>query len=330
MRRPSIHLMNKLSLISFAVCAIALFNGCSVDVKGNSKPATPLKPANKVQGPEITGEWISACLTKTGGRSRMLKVVVGVSQEVTRHERVFADGLCRDLEKDTTWKGSFTFSEKRANDIYTLEYRIDRGQGLTQISYENIRRQGNFLYLSEFAIGDTIPTLELKLKVPTQEPPPTPTPAPASTPIPTPTPSPTPAPNPGMAATRDFTPTYGDQVSYKGTGSGGSYSALYTCQGQGDGGVWTVYKRINDMPRGYTYHRSLYSSAEHREKIQKCNSDNDKIETILTDVGAFITCRHEDAQTIIWHGNVPIFGIVRQQAKDGSFDATINSFSYGK
>jgi hypothetical protein len=102
-----------------------------------------------------------------GGRSQLLALRIDADQAISRHERLFTDDSCQTLEKESRWRGTFTYQEKRAGEIFTLEYRIDRGGGITQITYENIKRAGSSLYLSNYTIGDAVPTLELLLKSPT-------------------------------------------------------------------------------------------------------------------------------------------------------------------
>lgn len=170
---------NKIKLALAALCSLML--ACSAEIKtegGAQPPPGPLKPQNKVQGPLLVGEWASECFSKMGNRSQTVALVIDANQGIFRQEKLFSDSACQTLEKESLWRGTFTFQEKRPSDVFTVEYRIDRSGGLTQITYENIKRQGDSLFISNYTIGDTVPTIELRLKSPAPTPAPTPTPAP--------------------------------------------------------------------------------------------------------------------------------------------------------
>jgi hypothetical protein len=65
-----------------------------------------------------------------------------------------SDGVLRN--DVSTFSGTFIFQEKYTKDIYKVKYSFDLGHGVTQYTYENVRRDDKTMWISEFFIGETI------------------------------------------------------------------------------------------------------------------------------------------------------------------------------
>ena len=46
-----------------------------------------------------------------------------------------------------------------------------------------------------------------------------------------------------------------------------------------------------------------------------CNTSDKRVDFVQTPAGVFETCRVESSKGILWYGNVPIFGLVKQEMK---------------
>lgn len=180
------------SLSLAAVAAGLALSACSAKVSGDGGaiPAPPqfMDPKPTIQGPAVSGHWVSQCHVKPGTTAYRRFDVTFTPTTVNRNELLFSDAQCTTSAGANKASGRYRFIDHYADDSYVIEYGFDLGQGLTSFPQEKVQLVNGQLLLSDFAIGEIAPML-------TDEPL-----SNANAPTPTPTPTPTPAPTGPQAA----------------------------------------------------------------------------------------------------------------------------------
>ncbi len=139
----------------FAVAALStlLMSACSVHSSSDAPSVLPKEAFdNKVVGPNIEGAWTSNCFQDFGSKHRQFKAVFQ-GQNIVRSDSEFADKECTHLLKKSELKGVFRYSDKTSYGGYVVDYHFDLGQGITEITAEEILLENNSLYISGFMVG---------------------------------------------------------------------------------------------------------------------------------------------------------------------------------
>ncbi len=133
---------------------------CSASVDGGS-PVPSVTPKEKAQvaGPNLDGVWASSCLEDSFDRGSKKITMVIKDKSVHRTTEKFLDLNCTRAGEVIVQAGSFTFQKQYAKEIYEVEYRFDLGNGVTSITFENLRLADKILWIGEFYSGDGVEPL---------------------------------------------------------------------------------------------------------------------------------------------------------------------------
>jgi hypothetical protein len=265
---------------------------------------------DKVQGPALDGTWLSNCTDGSfGSGSKTIQLVV-VNRKIVRTEIEYSDSNCATLKSSRDIPGTFHYIAEKKGDVFQIEYFLKIGKNATQYITENIRLDNSGLWISDFSDYD--PTLLLKRQDSANN----------TTPS-----KPAPKETPKKSNVKDFSPSLGDTVTYVDSSGG---TKLYSNNGPSDNG-YSVYVETNGIPKGNREMAAsdMMSTELYKSIIAGCNTDIRKLETIQVKAGSFDTCRVEDNGYYIWYGNIPLMGIVKQEALDKSFSMELKSFGYG-
>jgi hypothetical protein len=314
--------MKKRMVFLMAAVAVTLFQGCSAHVSGSAggdpggtDPTQTFK--NLVDGPSLDGEYEVITLTVSG-------------QNVSRQSAAYIDSACTqpDAAGTTTETGLFRYSTSNSGGVYGLEYQFNLaglpvGVTGTYTSYENVRPDGEILYISDEIGGTAVPEIALTN---TSAPAPTPTSIPTTPPTPTPTLSGTPVPASGGHVAK-----LGDTVTYTGLSDGAAETETYTNQGyDSEEGEWAIFENIQgpDPEMGYSDSASIWSSAQTTSELQNCVSNGGILQTITVKAGTFQTCMSDDGKSKRWYGDIPVLGLVKMVSDDGTYSVEVSSYSW--
>lgn len=139
-------------------------SACSIGVKSDEKPAAEVNPfAHAVTGPSLDGVWSSGC-NDTGYSSQ--KIVMTVKgQSFSRVTQSFTDRDCLNADKTITLTGQFRYKalvrSEGPDKVFEAEYKIDLGNGWSQLRTENIKPTLSVLYVSNFRVGEALARIPL-------------------------------------------------------------------------------------------------------------------------------------------------------------------------
>ena len=139
------------SAIATAMCTTA----CSVGAGdgGNPLPAVPHESFdNKVAGPALEGSWSSACKADFGTQFRQLKINF-TGQKVIRSDNAYNDPNCLQLAYKSEQRGVYRYAANTPYNGFAVDYQFNIGNGVTQITGEELLLENNQLYLSQFKNG---------------------------------------------------------------------------------------------------------------------------------------------------------------------------------
>jgi hypothetical protein len=321
--------MKKRENALFASLAILLTLGqsaCTATVDGVQDDTQPTAEAfnNLVPGPGLNGTWYSGCTPdpRSFGASELLTFAIS-GQNITRTAAQFSDGACATPSGSQKEVGLFRYDSTLAGGIYEVEYRFDIPNlpGGTYTQYENYRLDGATLWVSN-EIGGDAAAADVAL---TQGgvPQPTPTPSTSVTPLPTPVPS---------TVADNHVATVGDVVVYAAVAQGESQTETYKNQGfNSQTGQWAVLTNIvGPQPDTETdNYASLWSSSQAQSDLTACGSQGGTIQTVTVPAGTFLTCMIDSNGRTIWYGDVPIWGFVKVQWDDGSYQSELQCYAWG-
>jgi hypothetical protein len=315
--------------LSVAV-AVTLFQGCSAHVsgggdQGGTDPTQTFK--NLVDGPSLDGTWKSVCRESDRNYGEYEVITITVSgQNVSRQSAVYVDSACAqpDTTGTVTESGLFRYSTSNSDGVYGLEYQFNLtglppGMTGTYSSYENVRLDGEILYVSDEIGGTAVPEIALINTL---------APAPAPAPVPTPTSVPTTSP---VSASGGHVPKLGDTVTYTGLSGGAAETEIYTNQGyDSENGEWAIFENIQgpNPDMGYSDSASIWSSAQTASKLQNCVSTGGVLQTITVKAGTFQTCMSDDGKSKRWYGDIPVLGLVKMVSDDGTYSVEVSSYQW--
>jgi hypothetical protein len=181
----------KIGFLSVAF-VIVLLQGCSAHVSGGDQggqvPHSNFQ--NLVDGPSLDGTWKSACVVSDRNYGDYEIITLTVSgQNVSRESADYLDPTCTKSDTSDTETGLVRYDTSSPGGNYGLEYQFNlkgmpSGVTGTYVAYENIRLDGEVLYVSDEIGGTAVPEIALTN---TLAPAPAPTPTLTSEPTPTPT-----------------------------------------------------------------------------------------------------------------------------------------------
>jgi hypothetical protein len=141
--------------VLFTLAAVVALSACNIKLKGKDEPKGP-PPEEKVEGPNIEGQWLSACESNfREGGYRVLDVTYGPAT-ASRKSHLYHDIQCQQLSKTEVKEGTYKYTAANKDGSYTVEYRIPIGNGWFSLPKENILLENNTLFISDFVIGDGI------------------------------------------------------------------------------------------------------------------------------------------------------------------------------
>lgn len=149
--------MKQLNLfMSATAVALALtISACSVKMDGGGEvPAVP--EAKGIPGPNITGSWRSECIPDTLSANYKIIESTFRNSAVSRKTRYYRDYDCTRMSDEKTQNGTFKYISKDGDGSYTIEYRMDLGNGWHSLPKEKIVLDGDVLYISDFVIGQQV------------------------------------------------------------------------------------------------------------------------------------------------------------------------------
>ena len=142
----------KLIIVLFSALSVA---ACSPTF--NSDPAPTPSPSadfqDLIQGPNLEGEWQSACSYVSSEDAYHLKSLSIKGKDVVRVDSIFTESSCRIFLKKLEDKGKFRWVKTTTYGGYQVEYRFSLGLGSYSIGKEELLVEGNQLYLSDFHVG---------------------------------------------------------------------------------------------------------------------------------------------------------------------------------
>lgn len=148
--------MKQLNLFMSAAAVALAFSvsACGVKVEGGD---TPVIPENKgIPGPNITGSWRSDCIPDTMSSSYKIIESTFRKSSVSRKTRLYRDYNCTRMTDEKTQNGTFKFIGKENDGSYTIEYRMELGNGWHSLPKEKVVLDNDVLYISDFVIGQDV------------------------------------------------------------------------------------------------------------------------------------------------------------------------------
>ncbi|MFL5813455.1 MAG: hypothetical protein ACJ763_07735 [Bdellovibrionia bacterium] len=271
-----------------------------------------------ISGPSIDGTWKSKCVEDKRQNKRWDLITLTVSgQSVTRLNRWFNDENCTQSAGEKNEIGRFRYLRNNTRGDFEVEYAFKMQNG-TYTQYETFNLKGQTLYISNEIGGEGAADVPLLRDGGGNNP--------------SPTPAPTPAPTPTQVPDgKSHAATYGDEIHFVGKSLYGTQNETYTNQGYDSSyKTWTVFYKIEPgTSMGYDYYRTLWSTAQANEYLNNCAGHAGTLETVTVPAGTFQTCKVVNSKSIIWYGNVPIFGYVKVAFRDGSYTGELKSYFWG-
>lgn len=148
--------MTKRQLILSAVLSTVLLSACSAKIEGGSgdaQPAATEEPfTHKIKGPDVEGQWSSDCVKEREDQYRQRKASFK-ENNILRSDIIYYDSSCTAIKQKYVTVGTYRWANVTNYGGYVVDYRFDLGNGVTQITGEEILIQGNLMYLSGFSVG---------------------------------------------------------------------------------------------------------------------------------------------------------------------------------
>jgi hypothetical protein len=307
---------------------VTLLQGCSAHVSGSGGGQDPTPPTNFkniVDGPVLDGTWKSGCVESDRNYGEFEITTLTVSgQNVSRQYASYLDSACAKSDSIETETGLFRYATSNGDGVYEIEYQfnltgLSNGFTGTYQAFENVRLEGEVLYVSDEIGGTAVPSVALTNTL-------APAPAPTSVPTSTPTVSPSAAP---VLASGGHAGKFGDTVTYTGLSDGESETESYTNQGYNDEeGEWSIFENIQgpNPSMGYADDSSVWSSAQTTAQLQNCVSSSGSLQTVTVKAGTFQTCMKDDGTSKRWYGDIPILGLVKMVSDDGTYAVEVSSY----
>ena len=150
--------MKQYSLLVSSAAVLALSVALSAcGVKVDSAGDMPPIPENKgIPGPVITGTWRTDCISDLMSSSYKMIESTFRNSSVSRKTQFYRDFNCTQMSDEKTQNGTFKYVAKDKDGSYTIEYRMDLGNGWHSLPKEKILLDGDILYISDFVIGQTV------------------------------------------------------------------------------------------------------------------------------------------------------------------------------
>lgn len=184
---------------SIAILSIVLLLtnlGCSAHIEDAAPafPAAPPPPAEKpfkdpaIQGPIVTGKWISTCSEdNVSGGSRQASLQFEADKFT--YSNYFSSGKsCAQVTKTDSFSGIYQFSKQISDSLWIIDYHYKIGNVTYNMSGQKLQISDQKIYISEFTFGEVTVNKNLPFsKVgPTSPSPaePSPTPQPPSSSVP--------------------------------------------------------------------------------------------------------------------------------------------------
>ncbi len=145
--------MTQRNLVLGAILSTLLMSACSAKVSGGDAPSVPpVAPfGNKITGPVVEGSWSSQCVMWFNSYHQRKMTFTG--QQIFRVDNDYSDKDCTQLTNKDEVRGVFRWVDKTSYGGYSMDYRLDIGQGVTQITGEELLIENNLMYLSGFQVG---------------------------------------------------------------------------------------------------------------------------------------------------------------------------------
>lgn len=318
----SVHLAALTTPAALITLALGVLAACSAHIDGGPVDLTPpvVEFKNQVEGPALDGTWTSDCIADVFDSAKFTKFTLTIAgQNLTRKSDRFSDAACDKSVKSVVEQGLFRYERVVGPGIWEVEYRFTIPNGWYQ-GFEQYRPDGdNVLWISD---QSTSPYIKLS-KDGTST---------SVKPTPAPTPGPTPGPTPAPIGVGKHVPHYGDEVNFAGVASGHAQTETYTNQGQREDGNWTVFRDIEgggQVDMGYSYYTSLWSSQKTADLFANCAAKGGISQVITVKAGTFQTCMIDDGTRRTWYADVPLWGKVKIERRDGTYASELTSYSWG-
>jgi preprotein translocase subunit Sec61beta len=145
-----------------AVCAVVMaisFTACAPKADDAAKLTGVTAPPaaafdNKVSGPSLNGEWLSACVADKWASDYMTFDMAIDGQKVNRIEAHYADSACATPQTSkVTRSGLVRYTDHyTGNDMYEVEYKFSMTNG-SYYTGENVLLNGDVLMISDRVTG---------------------------------------------------------------------------------------------------------------------------------------------------------------------------------
>jgi hypothetical protein len=267
-----------------------------------------------INGPSVDGTWKSKCVRdyRENGKWDLITLTVS-GQDVSRLTYWFSDQYCSQSIGQKNETGRFRYLKKNSFGDFEVEYAFKMKNG-TYTQYETFNLQAQTLYISNEIGGESQADVPLVRDGGSNNPSPNPAPTPTQTPD-----------------TKPHAAAYGDEIHFVGKSLYGTQNETYTNQGYDSSyKTWTVFYDIEPgATMGYSYYSTLWSTAQANEYLNNCAAHAGTIEVVTVPAGTFQTCKVTTSKSIIWYGNVPIFGYVKVMFRDGTYTGELKSYFWG-
>ncbi len=161
----------KLAITILAPCLALLLANCTAKVDADSETPSNMPNANKlfnepaVSGPDILGQWQSACVEDfMGSGTRQVTMNFSTTSNFKYTNVSYSDRACTKIVKTENHEGAYQFTTKMSDKLYRIDYNYKLNGATYKMNDQHLEFNSNTIYISELVFGNTDVNRDLPLK----------------------------------------------------------------------------------------------------------------------------------------------------------------------